>query len=77
MITAREDLTQSSIIQIINRGITPARNVVAASQPAVRNVVYPPGTVTVSTNATTGGQELRIFLTRGIPNSNKQHSRRQ
>ncbi|MGB8937087.1 MAG: CHRD domain-containing protein [Candidatus Nitrosopolaris sp.] len=45
-----------AIIHIINRGTAPARNVVAAIQPAVRNVVYPPAPVTLNTNATTGGQ---------------------
>jgi hypothetical protein len=45
-----------AVIQIINRGTAPARNVVAAIQPAVRNVVYPPAPVTLNTNASTGGQ---------------------
>ncbi|HYA85173.1 MAG TPA: hypothetical protein VEH06_17260, partial [Candidatus Bathyarchaeia archaeon] len=45
-----------AIIHIINRGTAPARNVVAAIQPAVRNVVYPPAPVTLNTNASTGGQ---------------------
>jgi hypothetical protein len=45
-----------SIIQLVNRGTAPARNVVGAIQPAVRNVVYPPAPVTLNTNASTGGQ---------------------
>jgi hypothetical protein len=45
-----------AVIQIVNRGTAPARNVIAAIQPAVRNVVYPPAPVTLNTNASTGGQ---------------------
>jgi hypothetical protein len=45
-----------TIIQLMDRGTAPARNVVAAIQSAVRNVVYPPAPVTLNTNASTGGQ---------------------
>jgi hypothetical protein len=54
--TLNPGVPNPAVIDIINRGTAPARNVIAAIQPAVRNTVYPPAPVTLNTNASTGGQ---------------------